>query len=186
MEKCNQCNEHEASIVLTTNSAKEYFCRSCYNHRMADELGIEYKEQINSFSVMDHSGEKRHFEVEEHLHPEGFYIEARESQQDGYLFAVDGELHEKIERLIAKLKNKVKRGVSQSFIQVSSFPNGEIVHRLKRDQLLGRIEYDEEHTGPKVIVDGRRYSWEELGRMLLTYEGFQIKIETTDPTGEIE
>jgi len=33
---------------------------------------------------------------------------------------------------------------------------------------------------PVVVIDGRRISWDEFGRMVATYMGFQFKLELHD------
>ncbi|WP_243840641.1 DUF7713 domain-containing protein [Paenisporosarcina antarctica] len=53
--------------------------------------------------------------------------------------------------------------------------------------MAGRIAYDpDEEVVPKLVVDGKSYTWDEIGKMLMAYEGFQIKLETLDPSDEIE
>lgn len=46
----------------------------------------------------------------------------------------------------------------------------------------GRIDYDRETDGkyPKISSATREYTWEELGRQLMTYEGFRIRISVHD------
>lgn len=46
----------------------------------------------------------------------------------------------------------------------------------------GEIHYDHQTEGkfPIVKMTDRSYSWEELGRFLMSYEGFKIKIEIID------
>lgn len=39
---------------------------------------------------------------------------------------------------------------------------------------------------PLLVVDGNSYTWEEIGKMLMSYEGFQVKLEMMDPYKEIE
>jgi len=51
----------------------------------------------------------------------------------------------------------------------------------------GRIEWDEE-TGdrlPRLVIDGEPVAWEEMGRMLMSHEGFQFRLEILDPTDEV-
>ncbi|WP_256521967.1 hypothetical protein [Halobacillus sp. A5] len=36
-----------------------------------------------------------------------------------------------------------------------------------------------------MVVDSCPYSWDEIGRMLFTHEGFQIKIDTAELTEDI-
>ena len=46
----------------------------------------------------------------------------------------------------------------------------------------GQIEWDDEENGrvPRLVVDGKGYSWDELGRMLMSFEGFRLKMEVYD------
>ena len=52
----------------------------------------------------------------------------------------------------------------------------------KGERLVGRIEWDEETGGaiPLPVVDGRAYSWDEVGRMLMTFEGFTLHARVED------
>ena len=48
--------------------------------------------------------------------------------------------------------------------------------------LTGRIEWDEEQHNldrsiPKIVTADREYTWEELGELILTYEGRHIRVE---------
>lgn len=36
-----------------------------------------------------------------------------------------------------------------------------------------------------VVIDGRDISWEEFGRMLMTFEGWQFRMEIADRSDEI-
>ena len=49
------------------------------------------------------------------------------------------------------------------------------------EQIQGKIEWDETNQEilPLVVIDDRQWSWLELGRELMPYEGFKIKIEIT-------
>jgi len=49
-------------------------------------------------------------------------------------------------------------------------------------RLVGRIEYDPDADRiPRLVVDGRSFTWDEVGRMLMTFEGFTLvaRIEDT-------
>jgi len=49
------------------------------------------------------------------------------------------------------------------------------------ERIQGTIEWDEANQGmlPMIATEERQWSWLELGRELMTYEGFRIKIEIT-------
>ena len=55
------------------------------------------------------------------------------------------------------------------------------------DQLVrGTIDSDEsawERT-PRLQIDGRPVSWEAFGQMLLSFEGWQFKLEIIDPSDD--
>jgi hypothetical protein len=36
-----------------------------------------------------------------------------------------------------------------------------------------------------LVIDGRQVTWEQFGRMLMTFEGWQFKLEIKDPTEEV-
>jgi hypothetical protein len=44
---------------------------------------------------------------------------------------------------------------------------------------------DADHRVPQVVVDGREISWDELGRMVAAFEGWQFKLEFRDLSEEI-
>lgn len=47
------------------------------------------------------------------------------------------------------------------------------------EHIEGTIEWDEENQGklPKIVTDEKEWKWLDLGRELMTCEGFKIKIE---------
>ena len=52
---------------------------------------------------------------------------------------------------------------------------------LKDDEVVGRFEYSEMNDGiHDVVIDGKVFSWNELGRILSDYEGFQFKLKIYD------
>ena len=40
-------------------------------------------------------------------------------------------------------------------------------------------------AGPMLVIDGREISWDELGRMVATFEGWQFKLEFRDLSEEV-
>ena len=57
--------------------------------------------------------------------------------------------------------------------------------QLTSDQrLVGRIEWDPQSNGrvPLVVIDGKAFSWEEVGRMLMTFEGFTLEARVRTPS----
>jgi hypothetical protein len=53
-------------------------------------------------------------------------------------------------------------------------------------KVRGRFEWDNETDGelPLLVIDGKAVTWDEFGRILMTFEGWQFKIEIYDPSEE--
>ena len=51
----------------------------------------------------------------------------------------------------------------------------------------GRIDGDpaEDSSGPLLVIDGREVTWEHFGRMLMSFEGWQFRLEIHDRSDEI-
>lgn len=51
----------------------------------------------------------------------------------------------------------------------------------------GRIAYDFQTDGrtPMLVIDGREVTWEQFGGMLMTFEGWQFKLEIRDLSEEV-
>jgi len=56
-------------------------------------------------------------------------------------------------------------------------------HRVVR----ASIDWDDAQKGhvPLLIIDGQEITWEEFGRMLMSFEGFQFKLEVADQSEEL-
>ncbi len=39
---------------------------------------------------------------------------------------------------------------------------------------------------PMLVIDGREVSWEQFGEMLMTFEGFQFKLQIIDKSEDLE
>jgi hypothetical protein len=51
----------------------------------------------------------------------------------------------------------------------------------------GKIGWDGEQHGrvPLFTIDGRETAWKDLGRMFMTYEGWQFKLAIADKSEQI-
>lgn len=61
--------------------------------------------------------------------------------------------------LCDKLKEKTKRGVSKTYLEIGMFPSGEPYTSAIDDYLKGVLSYnDSDSQTPLVIIDGRPYT----------------------------
>jgi len=50
--------------------------------------------------------------------------------------------------------------------------------------IRGRIKYGFGEDSPIVIIDGKPFTWDEFGRMITSYEGWQFRLKIVDKTDE--
>ncbi|MDC3418573.1 DUF7713 domain-containing protein [Aquibacillus salsiterrae] len=186
MGLCDVCNKNEVKITMAHTDGDERLCLHCYNEQMVDMLGVELESHLESFSVNDDTGVRRNFVVSQKLDPIGIFIEAKETIEYGYRFVVHGEVDCNQSELFQQLIDKVNHGVAKSYLTTSSSPSGFESESIIDDDVVGRLEYDGPDRGPLVIIDGKPYTWEQLGDMVMSFEGFQFKLKMFDPTDDVE
>ena len=51
----------------------------------------------------------------------------------------------------------------------------------------GMVESDRDYDGrvPLLIIDGREITWDEFGHMLMSFEGWQFKLNLADKSEEV-
>ena len=181
--KCEICSIDKVRVRFGNQS----LCMDCYNTMMATKLGIELPELSKTFIADDANGVKRIFEVERQITGTAILLTARERWELGYEFAVYGELDIDQHNLFKQLIEKTTRGLSETYLEKGKFPSGESYTYVKQDHLKGVLTYDSANPeAPLVIIDGKPYTWNEVGHLLQAFEGFQVKIEMKDLADELE
>jgi hypothetical protein len=114
-------------------------------------------------------------------------MEAVENQGHGYQFAVHGELVGDQKELYRRLVAKVQKGSQTFHIEEGRFPNGQKYQTIAHNEVIGRLDYDPSNEStPLVIIDGKPYTWEQLGELVSSFEGFQIRVKMVDITEDVE
>lgn len=73
---------------------------------------------------------------------------------------------------IKKLYNIVKEELSKKYIEYGD---------IKDNNVVGRIIWNEEDDDvPNLVIDGSLYDWNEFGRMIATYEGWNFRINISE------
>lgn len=187
MKVCNICRQQEAKVTLVfDDDDRKYLCNDCYNNVLSEQLGVALESSVESMKVKDGKGIFRTFQIEQRLDPIGIIITAMEQEDHGYVFAVHGELDCDQKALMEKLESKIKQGVAASYMKTETYPNGQTYHSLNHHQLLGRVKHSDDHHFPVIVIDGKPYTWEELGKLLKTYEGFQLEWKMHEITDDVD
>ena len=183
MGKCQVCKKNESYIRFDRNP----LCLDCYNEMMAKQLGVTATSYPEGVAIKDGQGKVHQFRLRKRLDPIGIIMDAEEETEVGYQFREYGELHEDQGELLLRLLAKAENGMAEDYIEKGEFPNGQTYHSVANDRLAGRIEPSrEDHQIPILVVNGKQYSWDEVGRMLMHYEGFQVQMEMVDLSEEIK
>lgn len=163
-------------------------CGRCFNLEAARRGGLVDFEHIDfePLTMSDAHGREHVFQFRTHLFAAGVTIDAiefNEDQSEGYCFKVIGDEEGDLFELLARLVTKMRRGLANSHLEEGR-------HGLQIGDpgiVRARIESDPEGETemPVVVIDGRNISWNEFGRMVATYTGFQFKLEMHDLSDEI-
>ncbi len=163
-------------------------CGRCFNMRVARLAGLTDFEHVRfePIGMTDVSGEHHDFHFRAHLFGSGVALEAfelRDAQPGGYEFQVIGEPEDDLLALLGRLIEKMRRALAVQHVEGGA-------HGLQiTDRMIvrGRIDCDPDADDrmPAVVIDGREISWADFGRMLMTFEGFQFKMEIRDRSDEV-
>jgi hypothetical protein len=177
---CGKILRPDDSITVVEVGAR---CYRCFNEESADRLGIEFDNTpIAPITVTDVDGVRRRFEIRSMLVGTGHAMSAREVRNrdahGGYRFEILGDLEADAQDLFKLLRERIRQGLSVRHVQETE--HGWQLTQAQR--LSGVIEWDPETEGalPLLIVDGRTFTWDQIGRMLMTFEGFTLNAIVED------
>ena len=187
---CEGCGEIMASydVVHYGSMDKGYrtLCTRCVNAEVAKLSGLDDFENIRlePIGIADCGGETHQFHFRTRLSGSGVALDAfelREGHAAGYKFQMVGDPEDDLFTLLGRLIQKIRRTLSIKHLE----DDGNGLH-IADQMVRGRIEWDDSQDGrvPLIVVDGREISWEDFGRMLMTFEGWQFKLEVIDPSDE--
>jgi hypothetical protein len=158
-------------------------CYRCFNQELAERLGVDFDNTpIAPIVVADADGVRHRFEIRSMLVGTGHAMYAREVRSrdaaGGYRFEILGDLEANALDLLKLLHERIRQGLSVRHVQQTEHGwQLTTAHRLS-----GVIEWDAETEGalPLLIVDGRTFTWDQIGRMMMTFEGCTLNAIVED------
>lgn len=190
--KCEGCGRLTASHDIVNcgslDGGYKRLCSRCFNSEVANLSGQDKFEHVQFEPVVltDSAGKSHEFHFRTHLYGDIVALdtfELRDGCPGGYQFQVIGDPEDDQVALLGRLIEKVRRALA-----VKHVDEGETGLRIADHLTIrGRIDWDEESDGrsPLLVVDGRDITWEEFGRMVAGFEGFQFRLEIRDRSEEV-
>jgi hypothetical protein len=162
-------------------------CTSCFNAEVGSALGLERFEQVRLKPIVmtDCAGEQHEFHFQIRLLGHVMALEAFELKAGapgGYQFEILGEPDGDPLPLLGSLIERIRRSLSLRYLV-----SDEDRVRIADQTVCGRIEWDASGDGrvPLLVIDGRDVSWDEFGRMLMSFEGWQFRVAIRDRSEDV-
>lgn len=189
--RCANCGQFTPGYEIVNYGSIEkgyrQLCSQCFNAEVAKSDGLERFEHVRfePVELTDCTGKTHVFHFRTRLFGTGVALDAfelRDGHPAGYQFQVIGGPEDDLLGLLGRLVEKIRRAISVVHIRDGEFGLEIADHRVVR----GTIGWDEARDGrvPLLTIDGREINWDEFGRMLMTYEGLQFKLEIRDKSEE--
>jgi len=190
--RCASCSQITPSYEIVNYGSVEHgyrqICLRCLNTEMAKTVGLEGFEHVKfePVGLTDCTGEVHEFHFRTNLFGTGVALDAfelRDGHPAGYQFQIIGNPEDDLLVLLGQLIQKIRRALSTKHLMDGELGLQIADHRVVR----GMIEWDDAHDGrvPLLIIDGREITWDELGRMLMSFEGWQFKLTMGDKSEEL-
>jgi hypothetical protein len=189
--RCANCGQITPGYNIVNYGSIEkghqQICSRCLNTEVAKSDGLENFEHLrfDPVELADCTGKAHFFHFRTHLFGPGIALDAfevRNGNPGGYQFQLIGEPEDDLLALLGRLIDKIRRALSKVHIG-----DGEFGLRITDNRVVrGMIGWDEAQDGrvPLLSIDGREITWDELGHILMSYEGWHFKLEIRDKSEE--
>lgn len=154
-------------------------CTQCFNVTVATTLGMNSPEnpQFAPASLVDHAGVRHTFHFQFRLLGTGVSLEAFELDDEGpsgHQFRIYGDSNGDSFTLFANLIAKIRRTLSIQHLVDGTHGTQIADHGIVRGQI--ECDPDCDDYSPLLVIDGRKVTLEEFGKMLSVYEGWRFKL----------
>lgn len=178
--------DYDFTHYRSLDASDRKLCSRCVNtdvSRACGLVGFEHHD-FEPVDLTDCGGEVHRFHFQTRLFGPGVALDAfevRDGEPAGYRFQVIGDPEGDPMSLLARLIEKMRRALSVKHLRL-----GDLGLEIADQVVRARIDWDEDEEGqtPLLIVDGRAITWRHFGHMLMSFEGWQFKLEIRDQSEE--
>jgi hypothetical protein len=162
-------------------------CSHCCNAEIARAGGLEHFDNVRFDPVVmtDGAGQAHTFHFRVRLLGEKVALDAFEIMDDlpaGYPFQMLGDVEDDLLALLGRLIERIRRRLS-----VRDLEQTDLGLQIAGQSVRGHIGWDDDTDGllPLLVIDGQEVSWEQFGRMLMSFEGWQFRLEIRDRSKDV-
>jgi hypothetical protein len=188
--QCHACQARVASYDVIHFGSIEVgyrdLCSRCFNKEVAGLDPFELEQvSFQPIDMSDAAGRTHRFHFLLLLLGDRVTLEAfevRDGERRGYEFRILGDPQADLFELMARLVGRMRRALSLTHL-VDEGPRSSIAGKTVRARISCDLE--SAYHSPMLVIDGREVTWDQFGEMLMTFEGWQFKLEIEDPSEEV-
>jgi hypothetical protein len=187
---CHACDSRVPGYDVTRfgsiDGGYRDLCSRCYNEEVARLNELDFSHiAFEPVEMSDAAGTRHrlHFLVRhlgDRVSLEAF--ELRNGTRAGHEFQILGAADADLFELLRRLVERMRRTFATQYLVESDL--GLLIADM---EVRGRVDCDLETIPamPMLVIDGRDVSWEEFGRMVMTFEGWQFGLAFKDRSEEL-
>jgi len=195
-QKCKYCGtnvkNYNDSIMVPSEDGYICLCLHCYNKEMSEETGINYDNiELQPVILQDIDGVDHQFNFSIRLMGDELVLRSFETEKNRsgeYEFSIIGDLEDGLFSLFSKLYARMIKVLNKKHIykdeETKSWQINE--DNMVHGQITCDPKTDKLSRDPMIIIDGKGIPWNDFGQMLMTYEGFNFKLQIFDDSDEMD
>ena len=180
VEACEICGKPPIIRIGSFSSGEyRYLCSDCHNREMSELYNTDMPDNVpERITITDRNGRPHDFDIEFMIFGTGKSLTATEIGKTKRKADVWGSLDDHFDDMLETLKKRLKKILSVKYMDSHG--------GIKDQKLVGYIDYDRNRGECVVFIDGKPYTWDELGKNITTFEGWKIKIEFAGVGDELD
>ena len=190
-DRCEQCAQptapYDAIHYGSVEGGYRLLCTRCFNAEVARLNGMTDFENVRlePIQMMDCASNAHQFHFQMRLLGTMLVLDAFEIQDGfraGYEFRIIGKPEDDVLTLLGRLIEKMRRALAVKDLAINGSQ-----FQIRDQTVRGLISSDPAGSGdiPVVVVDGREIGWDDFGRMLAAFEGWQFRLEIRDLADDV-
>lgn len=176
---CADCGGRPAIIILDSTP----LCDRCHDARISEATGWpRLPEPPPPETIVGPDGRQHLIVYRVWRSPGGIAVEASEGDRsfEGYDAELVGDHEADVATLVEQVRAAIRERIARQDLELS--PSGYMI--MAGNELLGRFVWRDDGGPFGVVVDGREMSWEEFGRAMEPFEGWEFRISIDGLDGD--